>query len=101
MKKQSKRSFDSLSAAEKEAVYRRMERVGAGAGEKLTARDRTRHRRAGLRVGRPTIGRGAKRINISMERSLLESADSFARDREITRAHLIAQSVRAYLKRAA
>jgi metal-responsive CopG/Arc/MetJ family transcriptional regulator len=47
------------------------------------------------------VGRGAKRINISMERGLLDSADEFAKQKGITRARLIAESVRAFRRRAA
>src|ERR1041384_8083977 len=98
-KKRSK--FDRLSDAEKEAPYLRMERIRADDGEPLNEADRRNHRKAGLRVGRPRIGKGAKRINISMERDLLKTADRFARRQGITRARLIAESVRAFLSSAA
>jgi hypothetical protein len=95
------RSFDQLSDAEKEAIYQECERVQPDDGVPLNAKDRARHRRAGLPVGRPRIGKGAKRINISMEKDLLKSADAFAQKRKITRARLIAESVKAYLRGAA
>src|SRR4051812_34434917 len=96
-----RKTFDQLSEAEKEAVYQQCERVRPEAGKALTARDRQRHRRAGLSVGRPRIGRGAKRINISMEQGLLKTADTFARRQGMTRASLISESVKAYLAGAA
>jgi hypothetical protein len=94
--------FDNLTEQEKETIYQECEQVRPEDGAPLSAEDKQLHRRAGLRVGRPRISsRGARRINISMERGLLESADRAARKRGITRARLIADSVRAYLAGAA
>jgi hypothetical protein len=90
-----------MTDAQKEAIYEQCERVRAEDGEPLTAADRRLHRRAGLAVGRPRIGQGAKRISISMEKGLLKSADTVARKKGITRARLIAESVKAYLAGAA
>jgi hypothetical protein len=94
-------SFDRLSNRQKEAIYRACERVKPEDGKPLSAADRRRHRRAGLRVGRPRIGEGIKRINISMEKGLLRTADTLARKRGISRARLIAESVKAFLAGAA
>jgi len=58
-------------------------------------------KRAKQKGGRPRIGRGAARVLISMERGLLEDADAFAQKKGLTRAGLIAQSVRAYIAGAA
>jgi len=96
-----KRSFDRLSDAEKEAIYQRFERVRPEDGAPLNAKDRARHKRAGLPVGRPRVGQGAKRINISMEKGLLKSADEYARKKGMSRARFIAASVSAFLHRAA
>ena len=93
--------FDRLNDAEKEKIYRQCERIRPEQGRRLNATDRRRHRAAGLSVGRPRVGRGAKRINISMEQGLLKIADAFAQKRGITRARLIADSIRAYLAGAA
>jgi len=94
-------SFDRLTPAQKEAVFQECERMGVDDGDPLTAADKRRHRNAGLRVGRPRVGQGVKRINISMEKDLLKTADTFARKHGITRARLIAQSVQTYLSGAA
>ncbi len=93
--------FDRLTDREKEAVYQECERIGPEDGQPLTREDLRLHRKAGLRPGRPRTGLGAKRINISMERGLLKKADSFARKHKLTRARLIAESIRAYLAGAA
>ncbi len=50
---------------------------------------------------RPRIGKGVKRINISMEMGLLSTADRFARKHGMTRARLIAESVQAFMSGAA
>jgi len=55
------------------------------------------HQRA-AKVGRPVIGKGAKRITITMEQRLLGKVDSFARRNKMTRSALIANGVRAMLK---
>ena len=100
-KKTNVSSFDSLTPEEKEAIFKDCERIQPQEGQPLTAADKREHRKAGLRVGRPRVGRGVKRINISMERGLLKTADTFARKHGITRARLIAQSVKTYLAGAA
>ena len=99
--RKSRRSFDDLTSAEKEAIYQECERIRPEDGEPLNAHDRRLHRKAGLRVGRPRIGQGAERINISMERGLLKTADAVAKRKGMTRARLIAESVRAYIAGAA
>jgi hypothetical protein len=100
-KTRSKIRFDQLSTAEKEALYHQCERIGVNEGQSLDAQDRRRHRRVALRIGRPRVGKGVKRINVSMEKGLLGLADAAARRRGITRARLIAESVKAYLNSAA
>lgn len=100
-KKRNRQPFDDLTRAEKEAIYQECESERPEDGAPLTARDRRLHRNAGLRVGRPRIGQGAERINISMERGLLKTADAVAKQRGMTRARLIAESVKAYIAGAA
>ena len=94
-------SFDQLSPAQKEAIFRKADRVRADDGVPLNAKDRRLHRQAGLPVGRPRVGQGAKRINISMELGLLKAFDAFARQKGMTRAGLIAESIRTYMAGAA
>ena len=100
-KRKSHLSFDRMSDAEKEAIYAECERIRPEDGKPLNAADRRLHRKAGLPVGRPRIGKGAQRINISMERGLLKSADEFAQKKGFTRARLITESIKAYLTGAA
>jgi hypothetical protein len=101
MKRKMATRFDQLSDAEREAVFQSCEKIGPLDGQPLNAADRRRHAAAGLPLGRPKIGRGVKRINISMEKGLLSTADQFARKHGMTRARLIAESVVAFMAGAA
>ena len=51
-------------------------------------------RRAKRRVGRPMIGGGAERIQVTVERKLLAEADELARRKHVSRSALIAQGLR-------
>jgi hypothetical protein len=62
----------------------------------LTAKDRQRHECARKR-GRPVVGLGAEKIRVSVERSLLDRADSFAEQHGISRSEMIARGLRAVM----
>jgi hypothetical protein len=94
-------SFDRMTDAEKEAIYHACERIRPEDGKPLSGKDRRLHQQAGLKVGRPRVGQGAMRINLSMEKGLLKAADTVARQKGITRARLIAESVKAFIAGAA
>jgi len=47
--------------------------------------------RAARKGGRPRIGAGAKRINITVEQTLLNKADAYARRHGLTRAAVVAE----------
>ena len=66
----------------------------------LTDEDKAQLKRAATR-GRPRVGLGSRRIQVTMEISLLKKADVFARRNRLTRAQLIAKGVQAVLKGAA
>lgn len=57
--------------------------------------------RALKKGGRPPIGLGAQRLNISMERGLLARLDAYARRHRLSRAAVLARSVQALLDTAA
>lgn len=59
----------------------------------LTPAERALHRKAG-KMGRPPIGKGAAKLMISVERSLLKEADAFARRHNLKRSELIARGLR-------
>jgi len=68
----------------------------------LSAAMREQHRRAAKRGrGRPRIGKGSERINITIERDLLTRADAVARQRKIGRSEMIASALELLIGRKA
>ena len=59
----------------------------------LTAADRRRFARAKKRTGRPKVGQGAKVISVSVEQGLLQRADAWAKDHDVSRAQLVARGL--------
>jgi hypothetical protein len=60
----------------------------------LDAESRRILARAANKGGRPRIGAGAKRINITVEQTLLKKADAYARQHGLTRAAVVAEGLR-------
>jgi len=54
-----------------------------------------------VKRGRPVVGKGAQRIQVTMERGLLTRADAYARRHGMTRAQLLARAVNDMLSGAA
>ena len=65
----------------------------------LTAADRAQHTRA-RRRGRPKVGQGAQRIQLTMERSLLGRVDAEAKAQGLTRAQFLARAAQRALAKA-
>ncbi len=90
--------FASLSNAEKEAVYRKLDDPDvARTAKSLSPKMRTLWNRAKRKGGRPRIGRGAKRVLLSIERGLLDEADALARRQNMSRSELFSRGVKAML----
>ncbi len=89
--------FDSLSDAEKEAVYQECEQIGPNDGEPLSPELKARWRNA-IAKGRPKVGDGAARVQITVERNLLRKADAYAKRHGISRSKLIAHGLTRLLK---
>ncbi len=53
--------------------------------------------RAAGRGGRPRIGAGAKRINVTVEPNLLNTTDRYARRHGLTRAALVAEALKKFV----
>jgi hypothetical protein len=60
----------------------------------LTKASRQALARAVRRGGRPRIGAGAKRINITVEQTLLKRTDAYARRHGLTRAAVVAEGLK-------
>jgi len=63
----------------------------------LTRRLRGQLRKASRRGGRPRIGRGAKKVLVTIERDLLKRSDALARRKKTSRSRLIAMGLETLL----
>ena len=71
-------------------------------GRPLGAAMREQHRRAARRGrGRPRVGKGSERINITIERDLLARADAVAQQQKIGRSEMIASALKLLIGRKA
>lgn len=89
----------TLTSAELEAMSREFEAADyAPRFAKAPATERKRHdaaiRRAKRKQGRPPVGAGARRVQITVERTLLAKADRAARQERISRSELIARGLK-------
>ena len=84
--KMSKAELDRLGAEAEKVTYRNT--------RPLTAQFRRALARAANRGGRPRIGAGARRINITVERTLLNKADAYARKHRLSRAAVVAEGLK-------
>jgi hypothetical protein len=67
----------------------------------LNAKEKARWNKIQRRLrGRPKIGKGVKRIMVSMEAGLLDRADAFARKSHMKRSELIARAVETIIAKA-
>ena len=60
----------------------------------LSADGRRALTRAASKGGRPRIGAGAQRINVTVERGLLKQVDAFAHKISVSRVALVAEGLR-------
>lgn len=71
-------------------------------GRPLNAKERRQHRRAAQRGrGRPRVGSGSVRVNFTIGRDLLKSADQMARASGRNRSELLADGLKLLLQRKA
>lgn len=99
MKKQPKHP-EAMSASELAQATRKFDRSFVfEKARPMTPAERQQERT--LRRGRPKIGKGAKKVSISLETDLLQQTDALAKRRGINRSQLIADFVLAGLKRKA
>ncbi len=90
-------NLDKMSEAELDRLGAAAERVTYRNTRALKPQDRRALARAARRAGRPRIGAGARRINITVEQNLLARADAFARKHRLTRAAMVAQGLQRVL----
>ncbi len=91
--------FMEMTDRQRDAEVANFDREFIGTpGKPLTPADRSQHRRARKKAGRPVVGKGAKRLMITMERELLSKADAYARKKKLSRSQLVARGVQVLLK---
>lgn len=97
-RKHEAKPFVRMTTDELQAATAEFERemVGEEFGP-LSARARSRWKRARQRPGRPRQGQGAKVISVTVERSLLARSDALAKNMGVTRAGMIARGLKAVL----
>jgi len=101
--------FLALSEEERAAEVARFDRPGYPEGfgplpraqQKLWAKVKRKLKAEGAAGGRPKVGKGARAVNVTIERGLLERADARAKAEGVTRAQLIARGLEAVLSRPA
>jgi hypothetical protein len=84
--KMSKAELDRLGAEAQQVTYRNT--------RSLTAESRRALAQAANKGGRPRIGAGAKRINVTVEQTLLNKADAYARKHRLSRAAVVAEGLK-------
>lgn len=100
-KKSPYQKFAELSDAEKDKVVAKFDEPFTSLhGRPMSPGMKKLWEKARRKGGRPRVGRGSKRVMLSVEQGLLERADDLARRRQITRSELFAQGVLTMLKRA-
>lgn len=88
------REFEALSDADKERVFESYDKpVKLSDTRPLSAADRRRHQSAAKR-GRRMVGNGAERINVTIERGLLQRVDVYAASHHLSRAALISHGLK-------
>jgi hypothetical protein len=95
-----KKKYQDMTAAELAWATRKYDRPGTiDRTRPMTPAERSEEQKA-RRAGRPKIGMGIQRINISIEGSLLAQADEAARRQKVGRSQLIAEGLRLVLRAA-
>ena len=100
--------FMALSDAQKDAEVAKYDMFPEGfVGKPLRKSDkaldrlaRAKGRAVARAAGRPMVGKGAKIVPVSIERGLLEKADSFARRHKLKRSQMVADGLRLVMQRA-
>jgi hypothetical protein len=88
---------DKLTKAELDQLGMEAERVSGENTRPLTVSARRALARASRKGGRPRIGQGARRINITVEKGLLHEADAYARTHGLSRAAVVAKALKQFI----
>src|SRR5688572_12705631 len=58
----------------------------------LTAAERAQWNRVKRKRGRPKVGRGSKRVSLSIEKGLLKRITAYAKKKQVSRSGLVAEA---------
>lgn len=93
-------AFLELGPAERNAAAAEFDRDSvADTFRPLSPAQRKLWKKAKRKPGRPRVGKGAERVSVTIERSLLKSADREAKRLGISRAQLIALGLREVVRK--
>lgn len=95
------KSHTQMSASELAQATKKYDSMVIHQTRPLNGRERKLWEQAKRGRGRPRIGKGAKKISISLEGSLLKRTDALAKQKGVGRSELIADFVTAGLQRKA
>jgi hypothetical protein len=103
MKSTARKWYSRMKLHELDRLAARLDReIDASALKPLTPAVRASERRSTRkRPGRPRMGKGAKRVLITMEQGLLDAVNAHIRRKNLTRAAFIAKAVRTELAKSA
>ncbi len=93
--------YTRMSAAELAEATKQYDAMVIDKTRPLNRQERELWEQAKRGRGRPKIGKGARKISISLESDLLHKADALAKEKGVNRSELIAGFVAAGLKRKA
>jgi hypothetical protein len=90
----------ALSEEDKQAEIARFDHLPVGPdglpGKPLSSAKQKQWQRVQRRLkrGRPTVGKGAKRVPVSIEQGLLAKADAYAKRHNLKRSQMVAEGLR-------
>jgi hypothetical protein len=94
-----KKPYDKMTAAElRQATREYDEELPLGSdglpGRPLNAAQRRQWQQVKKKLGRPRLGKGVKRVLVSIEADLLRQSDRFAKKHGLTRSKMISAGLR-------
>jgi hypothetical protein len=91
--------YGQMDAGELDNEVARFDReFSAEDAEPLSREELARERRARRKRGRPRVGKGAKRVLVTIEATLLRRTDAYAQKKGMTRSALIARGLESVLE---
>jgi hypothetical protein len=91
--------YAQMDASELDKEVARFDReFSADGAQPLSSQELARESKARRKRGRPRIGKGAKRVLVTIEATLLRRSDAYAHKKGLTRSALVARGLKAVLE---